>query len=159
MNSTSCSARLVRIAGEIARLLEHRTRGRPDRRAELVADDVGERRLAEAGRTVQQHVIERFGALAGGRDRHLQVLAHAILADVVVEHARPKARLVLRVVVDSRGGDDAIVSHRVSRVQSKSRQSVTIAPARAAPASACVRNRHPAVALMAESTAFSASGR
>ena len=56
-----------------------------DRHAQLVGDHVGERRLAEAGRTVEQHVIERLAALLRGRDRDVQVLADAVLPDVVVE--------------------------------------------------------------------------
>ena len=95
-------------------------------------DHVGERRLAEARRTVQQHVIERFAALLGGGDRDLQVLADAILADVLVERARPQPGFVLRVFVDARRGDEAIVGHRLS------------SPARAAPASAYARSRRQA---------------
>ena len=51
---------------------------------------------------MQQHVIERLAALLRRGDRHLQVLAHAVLADVVVEDARAQARFVLRVFVDAR---------------------------------------------------------
>ena len=101
MNSTSCSCRSVSIAGQIARLLDHRPGGRADRHAHLVADDVRERRLAEAGRAVEQHVIERLAAAARRRDRHLQVVAHAILPDVVVQRSRAQPRFVLRVVVDA----------------------------------------------------------
>ncbi len=67
--------------------------------AELVGDDVGQRRLAEAGRAVEQHVIERLAALLRRGDRDVQVLADALLADVLVEGARPQPRLVLRVLV------------------------------------------------------------
>ena len=74
-------------------------------------DHVGQRRLAEAGRAVQQHVIERLAALLRGGDRHLQVLADAVLADVLVERARAQPRFVLRVLVDARGGDEAVVRH------------------------------------------------
>jgi hypothetical protein len=37
-------------------------------RPEFVGDDVGERRLAQAGRAVEQHVIERLAARLGGLD-------------------------------------------------------------------------------------------
>ena len=130
--------------GQVARLLQHRAGGGPDRRAELVGDHVGERGLAEPGRTVEQHVIERFATLAGRGNRHLQVLAHAVLPDVLVERARPQAGFVLRVFVGAHGCDDAVVSHRASS------------------RSACfsVRSKSPpGVALTAASTAFSASGR
>ena len=109
MNSTSRALQVRQDAGEVARLLDApgpavaRT-GTPS----SLRDDVGERRLAEPGRAVQQHVIERFAALARRGDRHLQVLADAVLADVVVEPPRPQARFVLRVFVDARGGDEAV---------------------------------------------------
>ena len=60
----------------------------------------GERRLAEPRRAVEQHVVERLAALLRGGDRDLEVLAHAILADVLVERARAQARFVLDVLVD-----------------------------------------------------------
>ena len=43
--------------------------------AELVRDDAGQRGFAEAGRPVQQHVIERLAALFRRGDRDLQLLA------------------------------------------------------------------------------------
>ena len=102
---------------EIAGLLDDRAGGRADLHAQLVGDHVRERRLAEPGRTVQQHVIERFAALPRRRDRHLQVLADAVLPDVVVERPRAQARLVLDVFVHARGGDEAIVhGHAVTRL-------------------------------------------
>ena len=101
MKSTSCSWRFGEHRGQIARLLDHRPGCRAHRHAQLVADDVGERGLAEARRSVEQDVIERFLAPARGGDRHLQVVAHAILADVFVERSRTQSRFVLRVVVDA----------------------------------------------------------
>ena len=93
MNSTSRSARLVRMPARSPGFSS--TGPEVDRiaRAELVGDDIGQRRLAQPGRAVEQHVIERFAALLRRRNRHLQVLAHAVLPDVVVEHARAQSRL------------------------------------------------------------------
>ena len=54
---------------EVARPLEHRTRGAANGDAHLVRDDVRERRLAETGRAVEQHVVEHVAARARGRDR------------------------------------------------------------------------------------------
>ena len=121
MKSTSRSREVGQDRREIAGLLEHRARRRAHRHAQLVGDDVGERRLAEPGRAVQQHVIERLAALPGGGNRDLQVLADAILADVVVERARAQARFVLRVLVDARGGDEAVVGHRQSQPHAATR--------------------------------------
>ena len=85
---------------EIAGALEHRPRGRAHGDAELLADDVSQRRLAETGRSVEENVIERFVALPRGGDRHLKIRANALLADVVVQRAGPKPRLVLGVFID-----------------------------------------------------------
>ena len=59
-------------------------------------------------------MIERLAALLRRGDRHLQVLADAVLPDVLVERARAQPRLVLDVVVDARRGDEAIVGHVAS---------------------------------------------
>ena len=86
MKSTSPGSRFVRIADEIAGLLERRAR-RSMRmaRAHLVGDDVGERGLAEAGRAEEEDVIERLAALARGRDGDLEVRLDLLLADVLLE--------------------------------------------------------------------------
>ena len=51
-------------AGEIAGARDHRARGQAQTRAHLARDDVGERRLSEARRAGQEHVIERLAAPA-----------------------------------------------------------------------------------------------
>ena len=98
---------------EIAGALDHRARGRPDRHAQLVRDHIREGRLAEAGRTVEQDVIERFAPLPRGGDRHLEVLADTVLPDVLVERPRAQARLVLDVFVHACSGHEAIVRHEL----------------------------------------------
>ena len=50
-------------------------------------DDVREGGLAQAWRAVQQDVIQGFAAIAGGLDEDLELFAHALLADVLVERA------------------------------------------------------------------------
>ena len=85
--------------GEVAGLLEHRPGGAAHRHAQLVADDVRQRRLAEAGRAVEQHVIEGLAALARRLDRDQQVLADAILPDVLVHRARAQPGVVLALLV------------------------------------------------------------
>ena len=56
-------------------------------------------------------MIERFATSARRGDGDLQVLAHLVLADVVVQRARPQARLVLDVVVDACGRDEPWIAH------------------------------------------------
>ena len=130
MNSTSCACRLVSIAGQVAGLLDDRAGGGAHRHAHLVGDDVGQRRLAEAGRAVEQHVIERLAPAAGRGNRHLQVVADAVLADVLVERARAQAGVVLRVVV----GGAPVMTRSVM-----ARSLPALASAPAAPPSAPVR--------------------
>ena len=129
--------------GQIARLLDNRPGCRAHRHAQLVPNHVGERGLAEARWSVEQDVIERFLAPARSGDRHLQVVAHAVLADVFVQRSRAESRFVLGVVFDAPRGDQTIV-HRIS-----SRSALFSASSNMAPLS---RAR-------AASAAFSASGR
>ena len=147
MNSTSFGGEVGDDADQVARLFDRRPRGRADRHAHLVADDVGQRRLAEPRRSVQQHVIERLAALFRGGDRDVQIFADAILADVLVEQARAQAGFVLRVFVHARGGHQAVVVHLAT-----SRNACF--SARSKPAS----DDDPTV-LIAASAAFSARGR
>ena len=53
---------------EVAGLGDHRPRGRAETDAELARDDLRQRRLAEAGRADEQHVVERLAAALRGRD-------------------------------------------------------------------------------------------
>ena len=85
--------------GQVARSLEHRPRGAADGHAQLGGDDVRERRLAETGRPAEQHVVEHVAARARGVDLHAQILAHVLLADVLVERARPQRGLDEEVLV------------------------------------------------------------
>ena len=74
--------------GEISGALEHGARGLAQVDAELVRDDVRQRGLAEPRRPEQQHVVERFAALARGLDEDRQLAADLFLPDVLVEHPR-----------------------------------------------------------------------
>ena len=72
--------------------------GRADgaqRHAERVGDEVRQRRLADAGRAREEHVVERLAALLRRRDEDLEVLDDLGLADVLVEAARAQRRVVL----------------------------------------------------------------
>ena len=68
---------------QVLGLLQHRARGRAQVDAELVGDDVAERRLAEAGRAEQQHVVHRLAAHPRRADEDLELLARLGLADVL----------------------------------------------------------------------------
>src|SRR5437773_5516974 len=77
--------------------------------AELVGDDVGERRLAQAGRSAQKHVLHRLVPAARGLEQDAQVVAHLFLADVLAEESGTEREVVL-VVVGARV-EDLVLGH------------------------------------------------
>jgi hypothetical protein len=76
--------------GHVALSLERRAGDVADADAELLADDLGERRLAEPGRPDEQDVIERLPTRLGGRERDRELLLDRFLADELVQPARAK---------------------------------------------------------------------
>jgi hypothetical protein len=52
---------------QVLGLLEHRAAGLAQVHAQFIGDDVAERRLAQARRAEQQHVVQRLGAAAWRR--------------------------------------------------------------------------------------------
>ena len=146
---------------EVARLLQHGAGRGPHRHTHLVANDVGQGRLAQAGRSVEQHVIDRLVSLPRRLNRHLQVFPQPILADVVIERLRPETCLVLRVLIsahrthDSRIGHDSGINAHAKGVRARRAQ---WASSRSACRSTCSSARS-SDAFSAPSIAFSASGR
>ena len=61
--------------GDVALALERRAGGLHERHAELVGDDLRQRRLAQAGRAGEQHVVERLAARDGRLDGDRELLA------------------------------------------------------------------------------------
>ena len=112
-------------AGDVDLALERRPGRGVHADAELLGDDAGERRLAEAGRPGDEHVVERVAALLGGLDEDLELLLGHALPDEVGEPARPQAELEVLVVGALVGVADAVLrlswasltrSSRVERV-------------------------------------------
>ena len=101
-------------SGQVARLVEHRPRRHLEAHAQLVGDDVRERRLAQARRAVQQHMVERFLTHASGHDEHLQVLHHLALAAEAVEREGAQGVLIVALRLRRCAGSLAYVefSHR-----------------------------------------------
>ena len=79
--------------GQVAGVGERRAAGDPQRGAHLGGDDHGQRGLAEAGRAGEQHVVGRPAAQPGRLEDQPELGAHALLADDLVEGARPQRRL------------------------------------------------------------------
>ena len=86
------------LRGEIARLGDDGAGRRAKIDAELARDDLRQRRLAEARRADEQHMIERVAARLGRLDEDLEVFARRLLAGEIGERQRPDRR-VLAVVV------------------------------------------------------------
>ena len=95
---------------------------RADADVELLPDDVREARLAEPGRADEEHVVERFAACLRRLERDRDLLLHALLADELVEAARPE-RLVERIVLFDRHGSEELRAHAALRRARRTRSS------------------------------------
>jgi hypothetical protein len=73
---------------------------------------VSERRLPEAGRAVEQEVVERFVALLRGVYGDAEVVLEFLLADELIESARSQRNVDRLVVVPRLARDDALLSRR-----------------------------------------------
>ena len=83
--------------GHVALALERGPGDRAQSDAELFASDVGEARLAQAGRADQEQVVERLVAGAGGLEGDRELLLDAVLADEIVQ--RPGAERPFELVL------------------------------------------------------------
>jgi hypothetical protein len=63
--------------------------------AKLARHDLGERRLAEAGRSGKEHMVERLVASLGRLDEDMQILLRLRLADEFLQHLRTQMRVEL----------------------------------------------------------------
>ena len=91
---------------QVALPLERRSGNRADPDAELLADDVREARLAEAGRPDEQHVVERLRAGDRRREHDLELLLEPLLSDEVAEMSRPERAVELVLVLAQRRGEE-----------------------------------------------------
>ena len=97
--------------GEIPGTLDGGARCRADLRPHLGRHDVGEGRLAEAGRTVQQDVVDRLGAMLGGINQDRQVLLDARLPRELIEATRPDRGLEAALLLGDLRCRDALHGH------------------------------------------------
>jgi hypothetical protein len=65
---------------QVAGALDGRAGRRPDISADLGGDDVSQARLAQAGGTVKEHVVQGFMAASGGGDGNLKVFLGLFLS-------------------------------------------------------------------------------
>jgi hypothetical protein len=73
---------------------------------------VGEGGLAEAGRAVEEEMVERLAALFGGVDGDAEVVLELFLADELVEAAGPESGFQRLVFVLDLAGSYALLSRR-----------------------------------------------
>ncbi len=114
--------------GHVALALECRPGDRADPDAELLAHDLRQRRLAEARRPDEQHVVERLAACRRRIQGDPELLLDPLLADEVVEAARPQAALDLVVLRAQSGCQElghaaAAVVRRARRMRSSAGRS------------------------------------
>ncbi len=76
---------------QIPGLRDHRPRCGTEPDAKLLGHNLGQRRLAEAGRPRKQHMVERVTARLRRFDEHAQVCARLLLANELCERARTDA--------------------------------------------------------------------
>ena len=84
--------------GQVAGPLDGRAAGDAQRDAELGGDDHRHRGLAEAGRPGEQDVVRRPAAAHRPLEDELELLAHPVLADELVERLGPQRVLDLPLV-------------------------------------------------------------
>ncbi len=89
--------------GQVAGALDDRAGGGAEADAEFAGDDLGQGGLAEARRAVQQHVVQRLAAGAGGLDEDGEVLPAGALADEFGQRLRAQAGLGRVVLAAGRG--------------------------------------------------------
>src|SRR5258708_32731510 len=98
-------AKIGEDRGQVTFNLQRGAGGLLESGAEFVGDDVGERRLAEAGRPVEQDVVKRLAARFGGLDGYVEILFDLVLADEFLEALRAELELESGIVLDWGSGD------------------------------------------------------
>ena len=76
--------------GEVGGLFDGRTAGGFEVRAHRPGNDIGKGGFAEAGRSVEQDMVERLAALAGGGDGDLEPFLDLRLAGEFGKERRPQ---------------------------------------------------------------------
>ncbi len=100
-------------AHQVELLLQHRTRGLLNADAQLRRDDAGQRRLAQARRPVEQHVIHRFAALLRGFDGDREIFLDLRLSREIGEPARAQRGFKLPLLFAQRRRNNALFAHEV----------------------------------------------
>ena len=100
---------------DVALALERRAGRLHEPHAHLLGDDLRERRLAQAGRPGQEHVVERLAARDRRLHRDRELLADAVLADELLERARAQRAVEVVLAVEHAGRLDARAARSSAR--------------------------------------------
>ena len=76
---------------QVARFVDHRAGGGAQVYAQFRGDDPRQSSLAQSGRTVQQDMVQCFGALVGGADEDFEVGQYLGLSGEIVESERAES--------------------------------------------------------------------
>jgi hypothetical protein len=126
--------------GEVAGVGDRGAAGQAHRGRHLGGDDHRQRGLAEAGRAVEQHMVERLAAGAGGLNEHRQVLARGLLADEFGESLGTQVGLGRILLATNRGDGAGLVAHPGAFCASSFRLSrITASSGAASPSRSIVR--------------------
>ena len=99
--------------GHVGLAVDGRARHDPERRGHLGRDDARERRLAQARRPGQEHVLARLAAPAGGLEEDAELLLDLGLAHELGQAPGPQRAVELLLARRHEGVGDA--AHRASR--------------------------------------------
>jgi len=84
--------------GEVAGLLDNRTRRRFQRRAHFIRDNIREGSLTDSGRPGEKYVIESFPPTECGRHEDPEIVLNFFLADVLAERGRTQSKFEARLL-------------------------------------------------------------
>src|SRR5712691_11821303 len=79
--------------------------------AHLVGQDAGKGGLAEAGRSVEEDMIQGLAPLLGGGERDAEILLDLVLPYILCEVARPKGGLDGSFFATGLGGKNSFIRH------------------------------------------------
>ena len=93
---------------QVLLVFDHRPRSSLKGDVQLVGNDGGEGGLAEAGRPVQQDVVQHFAAGLGGFNGDGEIVLHLLLANIFGEALRPQAVFIGLLVGQHASRDDPV---------------------------------------------------
>ena len=99
--------------GEISGFFNGRAGGHAQVHSHFIGDDARERCFTEAGRAVEQHMVEGLPAPTRRLYINTQVLFDFFLPDIICEHPRAERGFQIRILRHIVWGDDAIFKIRI----------------------------------------------